>query len=107
MKSVVTQVKSAKVLDTDRAIIHIDATLQYGFSPMKQSSMKEIKRELREKLAVPLWPTAGRALDLRRGATYRAAAEGSIPTLDVGCLKRVSTSWLRQKLGLDEPGTTA
>jgi len=74
---------------------------------MKQSGMKEIKRELREKLAVPLWPTAGQALDLRRGATYRAAAEGSIPTLDVGRLKRVSTSWLRQKLGLDEPGTVA
>jgi hypothetical protein len=72
---------------------------------MKQTSMKEIKRELSEKLAVPLWPTAGQALDLRRGATYRAAAQGDIPTLDVGRLKRVSTSWLRQKLGLDEPGT--
>jgi hypothetical protein len=103
MKPVATQVKSAKVLDTGRVIMHIDAVLQHGFSPMKQSSMKEIKRELREKLAVPLWPTAGQALDLRRGSTYRAAAEGSIPTLDVGRLKRVSTSWLRQKLGLDEP----
>jgi hypothetical protein len=70
---------------------------------MKQPNMDEIKRALNEKLAVPLWPTAGRALDLRRGATYRAAAEGSIPTLPVGRLKRVSTAWLRQKLGLDEP----
>jgi len=70
---------------------------------MKQSNMDEIKRELNEKLAVPLWPTAGQALDLRRGATYRAAAQGDIPTLPVGRLKRVSTSWLRQKLGLDEP----
>jgi hypothetical protein len=70
---------------------------------MKQATLDEIKRELNEKLAVPLWPTAGQALDLRRGATYRAAAEGHIPTLDVGRLKRVSTSWLRQKLGLVEP----
>jgi hypothetical protein len=74
---------------------------------MKQPNMDEIKRALSEKLAVPLWPTAGQALDLRRGATYRAAAEGSIPTLAVGRLKRVSTSWLRQKLGLDEPGAAA
>jgi hypothetical protein len=74
-----------------------------GLSKMKQPNLEEIKRALNEKLAVPLWPTAGQALDLRRGATYRAAAEGSIPTLDVGRLKRVSTSWLRQKLGLDEP----
>jgi hypothetical protein len=73
-------------------------------SKMKQQNMDEIKRELSEKLAVPLWPTAGKALDLRRGATYRAAAEGSIPTLDVGRLKRVSTSWLRQKLGLGRAG---
>jgi hypothetical protein len=70
---------------------------------MKQTNMDEIKRALNEKLAVPLWPTAGQALDLRRGATYRAAAEGSIPTLPVGRLKRVSTAWLRQKLGLGEP----
>jgi hypothetical protein len=67
---------------------------------MKQANLGEIRRELNEKLAVPLWPTAGQALDLRRGATYRAAAEGHIPTLAVGRLKRVSTSWLRQKLGL-------
>jgi hypothetical protein len=71
---------------------------------MKETNMDEVRRALNEKLAVPLWPTAGQALDLRRGATYRAAAEGSIPTLEVGRLKRVSTSWLRQKLGLDEPG---
>jgi len=70
---------------------------------MKQPDMGQIKRALTEKLAVPLWPTAGQALDLRRGATYRAANEGSIPTLNVGRLKRVSTSWLRQKLGLDGP----
>jgi hypothetical protein len=107
MEYVFAQVKNAKVIDTGWAITHIVALLQYGLSLMKQPSMKEIKRELSEKLAVPLWPTAGQALDLRRGATYRAAAEGSIPTLDVGRLKRVSTSWLRQKLGFDEPETSA
>jgi hypothetical protein len=70
---------------------------------MKQANLNEIKRELNEKLVVPLWPTAGQALNLRRGATYRAAAEGHIPTVDVGRLKRVTTSWLRGKLGLDGP----
>jgi len=43
---------------------------------MKDGNIDEIRRALSEKLAVPLWPTAGQALDLRRGATYRAAAEG-------------------------------
>jgi hypothetical protein len=68
---------------------------------MKPAGTNEIRQALDEKLAVPLWPTAGRALDLKRGATYAAAAKGDIPTLNVGRLKRVSTSWLRAKLGLD------
>jgi hypothetical protein len=36
--------------------------------------MEDIRQILNEKLTVPLWPTAGQALDLKRGATYRAAA---------------------------------
>jgi hypothetical protein len=70
---------------------------------MKPASTNKVRQALDEKLAVPLWPIAGQALDLKRGATYAAAAKGEIPTLSVGRLKRVSTSWLRAKLGLDGP----
>jgi hypothetical protein len=64
--------------------------------------MDDIKRLLNEKLTVPLWPTAGKALDLKRGATYRAAASGEIQTIPIGRLKKVPTTWLRKKLGLDD-----
>jgi hypothetical protein len=70
---------------------------------MKSTSTKDIRQVLDEELAVPLWPTAGRALHLTRGSTYSGAANGDIPTFNVGRLKRVSTSWLRAKLGLDGP----
>jgi hypothetical protein len=39
--------------------------------------------------------------------SYDAAARGDIKTVRFGRLKRVPTAWLRQKLGLDEPGTAA
>jgi hypothetical protein len=74
------------------------------FSKMKTEGANEIRRALEENLAVPLWPTAGRALDLRRGATYAAAARGDIKTIQLGRLKRVPSAWLKAKLGLDEPG---
>jgi hypothetical protein len=64
--------------------------------------MNDIERALRENLVVSLWPTDGKALGLKRGATYGAAERGDIPTTDVGHLKRVPSSWLRRKLGLDE-----
>jgi hypothetical protein len=64
-------------------------------------AMEEIKQLLNEKLTVPLWPTAGKALDLKRGATYRAAAAGEIKTIPIGRLRKVPTKWLREKLGLE------
>jgi hypothetical protein len=70
---------------------------------MKRTNMDEIKRALTENLVVPLWPTTGKALGLKRGATYSGAAKGEIPTINVGRLKRVPTAWLRRKVGLDEP----
>jgi len=69
---------------------------------MKPPNMDEIRRALNENLAVPLWPIAGRALDLRRGATYAAATKGDIKTIQLGRLKRVPSAWLKAKLGLDE-----
>jgi hypothetical protein len=55
------------------------------------------ERQIRERLSVPLWPHAGRALNLKRFATYAAA---EIPTLGVSRKKTVATSWLRRKLGI-------
>jgi hypothetical protein len=63
---------------------------------------EEIKRAILVKLTVPLWPHAGRALNLQRGATYAAAEVGRIPTLNVSRKKDVSTEWLRNKLGLKQ-----
>ena len=45
---------------------------------------EEIRRALVEKVTVPLWPTAGRALGLGRNATYEAAARGDLPVLRIG-----------------------
>jgi excisionase family DNA binding protein len=45
-------------------------------------------------------PAAGRLLGLGRDASYRAAAEGRIPVLQFGRLKRVPTAALRKMLGL-------
>jgi hypothetical protein len=63
----------------------------------------EIRKMLDDNLAVPLWPQAGQALDLKRGQTYRGAAAGDIHTIRIGRLMRVPTAWLKAKLGLEGP----
>jgi hypothetical protein len=65
--------------------------------------MDEIRKLLTENAVLPLWPQTGKILNLSRGATYAAAERGDVKTIQLGRLKRVSTAWLRQKLGLDEP----
>jgi len=66
--------------------------------------MKEdLRKTLNEKLTVPLWPTAGEALDLTRGSTYSAARRGEIATIKFGKCLKVPTAWLKTKLGLNEP----
>lgn len=43
------------------------------------------KRDVHQKrLTMPLWPDAGHALGLSRGATYAGAARGEIPTVRIG-----------------------
>ncbi len=65
----------------------------------------EIRKEIMTKLAVPLWPTAGLALNLGEHATRKAEKRGAIPTLPgMGRKKPVPTSWLRKQLGLDAQG---
>ena len=64
-------------------------------------SLDEVREMLAREPTVPLWPEAGKALGLTRGQTYKCAKDGDIVVLEFGKLKRVSTSWLRQKLGID------
>ena len=40
--------------------------------------LEDIMTDIKTKPTVPLWPHAGAAYDLSRGATYQAAARGEI-----------------------------
>ena len=65
------------------------------------------KKMLDENVALPLWPEVGKVLNLRRGATYKAAKNGEIETIRIGHVYRVSTAWLKRKLGMIESGDAA
>jgi hypothetical protein len=69
--------------------------------------MSEIENKLRNNVVLPLWPDTGQVLNLKRNATYAAAARGEIKTIRFGHLKRVPTAWLRAKLGLDHASEAA
>jgi hypothetical protein len=60
----------------------------------------EARKLLDSNTVVPLWPEAGQALGLTRGAAYRGGVTGDIRVIRVGKLKRVPTQWLREQLGL-------
>jgi hypothetical protein len=63
---------------------------------------EEIHKEIMTKLAVPLWPIAGKALGLGQYAAHAAAERGDIPTLPWGGKQPpVPTSWLKRVLGLE------
>ena len=62
----------------------------------------KIRKAIMQELTVPLWPTAGRALGLGRSATYKAAEQKKIPTVDVGHKKPVPTALLRKMLGIED-----
>jgi hypothetical protein len=66
---------------------------------------KKIRRDIMTKLTVPLWPTTGHALGIGRNATYEGARTGEIETIAIGRKRPVPTSFLRRKLGIDEPRT--
>jgi hypothetical protein len=63
----------------------------------------EVDKMCRDNAAVPIWPQAGQALGLTRGAAYRGGVTGDIRVIRVGRLKRVPTQWLREQLGLARP----
>jgi hypothetical protein len=62
---------------------------------------EEVRKLCEERLHVPLWPDAGKALGLGRWSAYQQAEKGNIVTIDVGNRKRVPTSWLRKKLHIE------
>jgi hypothetical protein len=64
-------------------------------------SLEQIREMLSREATVPLWPDAGKALGLKRNHAYLAANRGEIEVMQFGHLKRVSTAWLRKKLGLE------
>ena len=56
-----------------------------------------------EEPTVAVWPDAGQAMGLGRGAAYAAAARGDLPVVKIGGRKlRVSTAALRRMLNLDD-----
>ncbi len=63
--------------------------------------LEDIMTDIKTKPTVPLWPHAGAAYDLSRGATYQAAARGEIEVVRIGKSIRAVTSALRKRLGLD------
>lgn len=67
--------------------------------------MDDVRNAILTELTVPIWPTAGQALGFHtRSAAYAAAKRGAIKTIEgMGRKKPVSTAWLRQVLGLDQP----
>jgi hypothetical protein len=56
------------------------------------------REESLEQLAVPLWPTAGKALGLGKNKTYELAQTGKIPVLPFKPY-RVGVAWLRKVTG--------
>jgi hypothetical protein len=66
---------------------------------------KKILHDIMTRPTVPLWPHAGWALGIGRNLTYDGARTGQIETVAVGRRRPVPTSFLRRKLGLNEPRT--
>lgn len=51
---------------------------------------------------IPVWPDAARVLGISRNSAYRAAAEGTIPTLKFGSRMVVPVPKLLAMLGIDD-----
>ena len=65
-------------------------------------NLEEILEDIRRKPTVKVWPHAGRALGLGRGAAYAAAARKEIDVIRIGRSVRAVSASLRRRLGLDE-----
>jgi hypothetical protein len=56
---------------------------------------RDLKESAEERVAVPLWPTAGRA----RNSSYEAARRQEIPAMRFGRRWLVPKAWLRRLAG--------
>jgi hypothetical protein len=63
--------------------------------------LKEILRDIKTKPTVPLWPHAGAAYDLSRGATYQAAHRGEIEVVRIGKSIRAVSAAIRKRLHIE------
>jgi hypothetical protein len=66
------------------------------------AELANILEEIRLRPTVKVWPHAGRALGLGRGATYAAAARNEIDVIRIGRSVRAVSASLRRRLGLEE-----
>jgi hypothetical protein len=66
------------------------------------ADLEEILAEIRRQPTVRVWPHAGRALGLCRGAAYAAAARNEIDVIRIGRSVRAVSASLRRRLGLEE-----
>jgi hypothetical protein len=64
-------------------------------------TVEEALDEIKSKPAVDIWPTMCVALGIAKGTGYAAVNRGEIEVLEVGRLKKVITSSLRKKLGIE------
>jgi hypothetical protein len=71
-------------------------------------SWQQIMHAIKTRPTVPVWPVAGPALGyFSKTASYEAARDGRIRTIDQGRKKPVPTSWLRQVLGMKKKKPSA
>jgi hypothetical protein len=63
--------------------------------------IEQILEEIHRKPVVPLWPHAGKALGLSRGAIYAAASRNEIDVIRIGRSIKVITAPLRKRLGIE------
>jgi hypothetical protein len=61
-----------------------------------------IRKALSERVSVPIWPIAAKALCLGRNAAYAAVKRGEIPSVKIGSKYAVPTAHLRRMLGIEE-----
>jgi hypothetical protein len=70
-------------------------------SKKRGANLEEILEDIRRKPTVKLWPHAGQALGIGRGAAYAAAARKEIDVIRIGRSVRAVSASLRKRLGMD------
>jgi hypothetical protein len=66
-----------------------------------EMDIEQILEEIHRKPVVPLWPHAGKALGVSRGAIYAAAARNEIEVIRIGRSIKAVSAALRKQLRID------